>query len=87
MHGVGGAWGALATGIFIVGADLPEGVSRLGQIGTQAASIAYVAVLAPVLTLVILAILKLVFGSLTATAEGEHAGLDLSEHSEAAYMG
>ena len=87
VHGVGGAWGALATGIFIVGADLPEGVSRLGQIGTQAASIAYVAVLAPVLTLVILAILKLVFGSLTATAEGEHAGLDLSEHSEAAYMG
>jgi len=86
VHGVGGAWGALATGIFIVSSELPEGVSRLGQIGTQAASIAYVAILAPILTLLILSVLKLVFGSLSVSAEGEHEGLDLSEHSESAYM-
>ena len=86
VHGVGGAWGALATGIFIVSSELPEGVSRLSQIGTQAASIAYVAILGPVLTLIILSLLKLAFGDLSVSAEGEHEGLDLSEHSESAYM-
>ena len=87
IHGVGGAWGALATALFIVDANLPEGVTQMGQIGTQVVSIAYVAILAPVLTIVILSLLKLVFGDLVASAEGEHAGLDLSEHSESAYVG
>jgi len=87
VHGVGGAWGALATGLFIVGADLPEGVSRMGQVGTQAASIAYVAILGPLLTIAILFLLKLVFGDLSADAEGQHEGLDISEHSESAYVG
>ena len=59
----------------------------MDQIGTQVASIAYVAILAPVLTIIILSLLKLVLGDLTATEEGEHEGLDLSEHSESAYMG
>ena len=59
----------------------------MSQVGTQAASIAYVAILAPVLTLVILFLLKLVFGDLRPGAEAEHAGLDLSEHSESAYVG
>ena len=54
---------------------------------TSQRSIAYVAILAPVLTLAILALLKLLFGNLSATAEGEHEGLDLSEHSESAYVG
>ena len=85
VHGVGGAWGALATGLFIMGSGLPEGVSRMGQVGTQVASIAYVAILAPVLTIAILSLLKLVFGDLSASAESEHAGLDISEHSESAY--
>jgi Amt family ammonium transporter len=87
VHGVGGAWGALATGLFIVSANLPEGVSRMAQVGTQAASIAYVAILAPVLTIAILSGLKLVFGDLSVSAEAEHEGLDLSEHSESAYVG
>ena len=87
VHGVGGAWGALATGLFIMGAALPEGVTRMAQVTTQVASIAYVAILAPALTLVILSVLKLIFGDLSVSAEGEHAGLDLSEHSESAYVG
>ena len=87
VHGVGGAWGALATGLFIMGAALPEGVTRMAQVTTQVASIAYVAILAPALTLVILSVLKLIFGDLSVSAEGEHAGLDLSEHSESAYEG
>ncbi|HEB88900.1 MAG TPA: ammonium transporter [Deltaproteobacteria bacterium] len=86
VHGIGGAWGALATGIFIMNGELPDGVSRLDQIGTQATSIVYVAILAPVLTLAILFALKLVFGPLTVSAEAEHMGLDLAEHSESAYV-
>ena len=85
VHGVGGAWGALATALFIV--KLPEGVTWIGQIGTQAASIAYVAIMAPVMTIAILSLLKLVFGDLAVSAEGEQAGLDISEHSESAYLG
>lgn len=85
VHGIGGAWGAFATGLFIV--NLPEGVSRMSQIGTQAVSIAYVAILAPVLTIAILFMLKLIFGDLRPSAEDEHAGLDLSEHRESAYVG
>ena len=86
VHGIGGAWGALATGLFAVASALPEGTTRAAQVGTQAASIAYVAVLAPILTLMILFVLRLVCGPLTATEEGEHVGLDLSEHSESAYV-
>ncbi len=87
VHGIGGAWGALAAGLFIMAPELPEGVTRMGQVGTQLASIAYIAILAPVLTIVILSLLKLVFGDLSVSAEGEHAGLDISEHSESAYVG
>ena len=87
VHGVAGAWGALATGLFIMNGELPEGVSRMAQVGIQAASIGYVAILAPVLTLAILFLLKMVFGDLSVSEEDEHSGLDLSQHSESAYVG
>jgi Amt family ammonium transporter len=84
VHGVGGAWGALATALFIAETtDAGWG----GQIGIQLVSIAYVAVLAPVLTVIILSILKLVFGDLRASEEAEFEGLDIAEHSESAYTG
>ena len=86
VHGVGGAWGALATALFMVSGNLPEGMTRMAQIGTQAASIAYVAVLAPVLTVGILFLLKMIFGELSVSEEAQHAGLDISEHSENAYV-
>jgi Ammonium Transporter Family len=38
-----------------------------------------------VMTFVILSVLKLVFGSLRVDPEAEAEGLDLAEHSEAAY--
>ncbi len=85
VHGVGGAWGALATGLFL--AEVPEGGTWAGQVGIQAASILYVAVLAPLLTAVILFALRLVFGDLTVSEEAESEGLDLAEHSESAYVG
>ncbi len=84
VHGVGGMWGALATGIFI--AELPDGVTWGGQIWIQLVSVIFVAVFAPAMTFVILSILKPLFGGLRVDEENEHAGLDLSEHSESAYQ-
>jgi Amt family ammonium transporter len=84
VHALGGAWGALASGIFAV--TLGSGVeSNAQQIMIQLKGIAFVAVFAPIATAVILMILKLVFGSLRVSEEDEFGGLDLSEHSESAY--
>lgn len=85
VHGIGGTWGALATGLFVAGFALPEGVSRGGQIWIQLKSIGFTAVFAPAVTVAILLALRTVFGDLRATDEGEAEGLDLSEHSESAY--
>jgi Amt family ammonium transporter len=85
VHGVGGTWGALATGLFIAPFALPEGVSHGAQIFTQVKSIVFTAVFAPVVTILILGVLRLVFGNLRVTDEAEYEGLDLSEHSETAY--
>jgi Amt family ammonium transporter len=84
VHGMGGAWGALASGIFAT--TLGAGIESNGaQILVQLKGIAFVAVFAPVMTFAILSVLKLVFGSLRVDPEAEAEGLDLAEHSEAAY--
>ena len=85
VHGVGGAWGALATGIFIAGFALDPEVGRGGQIVKQLTSIGFTAVYAVGLTLVLLFVLRLVLGGLRVDEEAEHEGLDLAEHSETAY--
>ncbi|MCP4907599.1 MAG: ammonium transporter, partial [bacterium] len=84
VHGVGGAWGALATGLFITEAAL-DGGSYGDQIVTQIASIAITAVFACAATWVILFVMKSVMGSLRVSDEAEHEGLDVAEHSETAY--
>ena len=84
VHGVGGAWGALATGIFATGATL-DGGERMGQVLTQLESIGFTALFAVVASLAILFVLNLVLGGLRVDQEAEHLGLDLSEHSETAY--
>jgi Amt family ammonium transporter len=84
VHGLGGAWGALASGIFAV--TLGSGIeSNAAQILVQLKGIAFVAVFAPVMTVAILSVMKLFFGSLRVAEEAEYEGLDLSEHSESAY--
>jgi Amt family ammonium transporter len=84
VHALGGAWGALASGIFAV--TLGSGVeSNAQQIMVQLKGIAFTAVFAPVATFGILSALKLVFGSLRPSEEDEFTGLDLSQHSESAY--
>jgi len=86
VHGIGGTWGALATGLFIAPWALPEGVSHGAQIFTQLKSILFTAVFAPAATVVILLVLRAVFGSLRLDEEAEFEGADLAEHSETAYM-
>jgi Amt family ammonium transporter len=84
VHALGGAWGALASGIFAV--TLGSGVeSNAQQIMIQLKGIVFVAIFAPVLTAIILGGLSVVFGGLRVDEEAEVYGLDLSQHSEAAY--
>jgi Amt family ammonium transporter len=84
VHALGGAWGALASGIFAV--TLGSGIdTNAQQIMVQLRGIAFVAVFAPLATVVILLALKAIFGSLRVADEDEIGGLDLSEHSESAY--
>jgi Amt family ammonium transporter len=86
VHGIGGTWGALATGLFIAPWALPEGVTQGAQIVTQLKSIVFTAIFAPAATIVILLLLRVIFGSLRLDEEAEFEGVDLSEHSETAYM-
>jgi Amt family ammonium transporter len=86
VHALGGAWGALASGIFAV--TLGSGVeSNAQQIMVQLTGIGFVAVFAPLATVVILSGLSLAFGGLRVSEEDEVDGLDLSQHSETAYSG
>jgi Amt family ammonium transporter len=85
VHGIGGAWGAIASGLFAT--TLGSGIESNGQqLLVQLKSVAFTAVFAPVVTVVILLALKAVFGSLRVDEEDEEAGLDLSEHSESGYV-
>jgi Amt family ammonium transporter len=84
VHALGGAWGALASGIFAV--TYGSGVdSNAQQIMVQLKGIVFVAIFAPVATLIILGLLRLVFGSLRVAEEDEVGGLDFSQHGETAY--
>jgi Amt family ammonium transporter len=84
VHGVGGAWGALASGLFAV--SLGSGIESNGQqVMVQLRSIGFTMIFAPVVTFVILSALRLVFGSLRVSEEDEFEGLDVTQHSESAY--
>jgi Amt family ammonium transporter len=82
VHGIGGMWGAIATAVFI---SEVNDQGYMGQILIQLESVAFTAIFSVVATLLILVVLRAIFGSLRVSEEEEAAGLDLSEHSEAAY--
>jgi Amt family ammonium transporter len=88
VHGIGGAWGALASGLFAVTYGAPaEGTitSNAQQVLVQLKGIGFTAIYAPAMSFVILMALKMVFGSLRVSDEEEFDGLDVSAHSESAY--
>jgi Amt family ammonium transporter len=84
-HGLGGTWGAIATGIFIADFAMPDGVSRGEQIVKQLVSVSFTAIFACTLTVLILMALRAVLGDLRVDEESESMGLDQAEHSESAY--
>ena len=92
VHGIGGTWGILATGIFVgVGfmtlSDLVlPGISRGEQILRQLGTIGVTWAWSFILTAVILIGLKYTIG-LRVSEEEEEQGLDLSQHGEEAYRG
>ena len=89
VHGVGGTWGALATGLFASKAVNAAGNDGLffgnpGQLWTQFVTVVVTIVFAMVVTAIILAILKATMGLRVADDE-ERMGLDLTQHNERAY--
>ena len=89
IHGVGGVLGSLLVGVFASKLVNPAGADGLlagnaGQLGVQLLAIAVVGVFAFVASWVILAAVKAAMG-LRLTPQAETIGLDLSEHTEAAY--
>jgi Amt family ammonium transporter len=85
VHGLGGTWGALATGLFVADFALPEGRSWGQQVMAQLTSIGFTAVFSGGISYGILLLLKALMGDLRVHPEDEYTGLDLSQHSETAY--
>ncbi len=87
VHGVGGTWGALATGLFAsaaVGGTDGLFFGNPAQLWLQILSVLGTIVHAGVLTWIILKILDAAIG-LRISDEDEQMGLDLSQHNEAGY--
>ena len=88
VHGVGGTWGALATGLFVgIGfGALADGVSRGEQILLQLIGIGASWGWSFVMTAIILLAIKYTIG-LRVSEEEEALGLDASQHGEITYIG
>jgi len=89
IHGVGGTWGALATGLFASTEINPGGANGLffgnpGQLWIQFISVAVTMVFAFVMTVIILKVVDMLVG-LRITEEEERMGMDTAIHNEAGY--
>jgi len=91
VHGVGGTWGAIATGIFCVASVNSAGADGLlagggfDQLGRQLIAVFATMGYSFVMTFVLLKVLDKVMG-LRVSLEEELAGLDASQHGERAYL-
>ncbi len=87
IHGIGGLWGALATGIFatqVVGGYSGLLYGNAGQFIVQIIGAGAAIIYAFVLTFLLAKIVDITIG-LRVTGEEEYVGLDLSQHGESAY--
>lgn len=89
VHGVGGLWGALATGLFATKALNPAGADGLfygnpHQFVVQAVAAGAAIAYSLVVSFIVLKIIDLLIG-LRVEQEEELQGLDLSQHSEIGY--
>jgi ammonium transporter, Amt family len=89
VHGIGGTWGAIATGLFASKAVNPAGADGAffgnpEQLTIQLITVAVAWALAIAGTYIILKAISL-FTSLRTEEDAEITGLDISEHGESAY--
>jgi Amt family ammonium transporter len=89
IHGLGGTWGALATGLFASKAINPAGADGLffgnpGQVGIQFLSVVVTIAFAFVMTLLILKVVAWVTG-VRVSDEDEERGMDITLHDETGY--
>jgi len=90
VHGVGGTWGAIATGLFASKAINPAGADGFfygggtDQVVTQLITVVAAYLFAAVGTFVILKVVS-IFTKLRVSENDEVSGLDVSEHGERAY--
>ncbi|CCQ92021.1 Ammonium transporter Amt [Nitrospina gracilis 3/211] len=84
IHGVGGAWGALATGLFVThgGTGLLDG--NLKQVGVQVVGVAAAALYSFVVTYGLVVAVDKVVG-FRVDEEDEEIGLDATQHGESGY--
>jgi Amt family ammonium transporter len=87
-HGIGGTWGAIATGIFATAAVNSAGSGLIdgnaGQILSQIIAVGVTWIYAFIVTFVIAKIIDSAIG-LRVNEEEEVVGLDISQHAEKAY--
>jgi len=89
IHGVGGVWGTLATGLFaskLINAEGNDGLffGNAALLGAQFVGVLATIIYCAVITLVILYVLKAIMG-LRVTEEQEEAGVDTAAHGEVGY--
>ncbi len=92
VHGLGGTWGAIATGLFAskavnaAGADGLFAGGGFALLGKQLIAIAIAIAIACIGTVILALLVKAIVG-LRASGDAEEAGLDLAEHGESGYAG
>jgi Amt family ammonium transporter len=89
VHGVGGTWGAIATGLFASKAINSAGADGLffgnpGQLFTQIKAVLITWIFVFIASFIILKIVDAIVG-LRVTDDEEKMGLDLAQHHESAY--
>lgn len=89
VHGIGGIWGALATGLWATKSVNSAGADGLfhgnpAQFMIQAKAVLITMVYSFIMTFVLLKLVDVIFG-LRANAQDERIGLDLTQHRESAY--
>jgi Amt family ammonium transporter len=90
VHGVGGAFGAVATGVFATLTVNPSGrdgllAGNVGQVMVQVFGAGVVAVYAALMTGLILAAVNLIV-RVRVPDDAQEAGLDVAQHGEVAYQ-
>jgi Amt family ammonium transporter len=90
VHGVGGTWGAIATGLFATTVINPDAANGLlfgnpAQLGIQVVAVAASWIYCGAMTFLILKLIDVTIG-LRVPEQEEVLGLDVSQHGEIAYQ-